>query len=359
MRIAAVRTRAVALPLSRPYTIAYATIDSVEQAIVELEAEDGTVGLGCASPAPVVTGETFAACRAALAEDALAWLVGRDVRLLEASAREVAARLPAGAPAARAAVDMALHDLYGRRLGLPLVEVYGRCHERLPTSVTIGILGLEETLAEAREHVDAGFRALKVKLGADVDADLERLRRLRAEVGPDVALRVDANQAHDEASLRRFAGETADLDLELIEQPLPAGDVAAMRALPEALRARCMADESLCAPAQALELLRPTPAFGMFNIKLMKCGGPTAGRRIAELAELAGVALMWGCMDESRIGIAAALHLALAAPATRWIDLDGSFDLARDVAEGGFTVEDGCLVPLERPGLGATLLAET
>ena len=88
----------------------------------------------------------------------------------------------------------------------------------------------------------------------------------------------------------------------------------------------------------------------------MKCGGIWPGLRIAALAETAGVELMWGCMDESVIGISGALHAALASPATRYIDLDGSFDLARDVTRGGFALEDGVLYPLDPPGLGVELL---
>ncbi len=96
----------------------------------------------------------------------------------------------------------------------------------------------------------------------------------------------------------------------------------------------------------------PRRACGIFNIKLMKCGGIAPARRIAAIAESAGVRLMWGCMDESRISIAAALHAALSSPATRYLDLDGSLDLARDVVRGGFLLEDGVMRMTGAPGLG-------
>jgi len=149
---------------------------------------------------------------------------------------------------------------------------------------------------------------------------------------------------------------TEQLGLEFLEQPLPAQDVAALRALPRQLRERIAADESLLDEKDALELVRPAPACGIFNIKLMKCGGVAPARGIAHIAELAGVRLMWGCMDESRISIAAALHTALASPATRYLDLDGSFDLERDVVSGGFSVQDGILRTLDAPGLGVSVL---
>jgi L-alanine-DL-glutamate epimerase-like enolase superfamily enzyme len=166
---------------------------------------------------------------------------------------------------------------------------------------------------------------------------------------------VDANQGYDEAETVRFFPDTAALDLEFLEQPLPADAVETMRRLPEEAKERIAADESLLDERDALRLAAPR-ACGIFNIKLMKCGGIEPALRIAAIAETAGVALMWGCMDESVIGIAAALHAALASPATRYLDLDGSLDLARDVARGGFVLEEGILRTTSAPGLGVSPL---
>jgi L-alanine-DL-glutamate epimerase-like enolase superfamily enzyme len=354
MRIEAIRTWFEPLALSRPYTIAFRTVSSVRLGFVAIHGDDGEVGLGCASPEPHVTGETQQACEAALDAAALAWLHGRDVRTLPALCRELAARLPA-APAARAALDMALHDLLARRLGVPLVEMLGRAHEGLPTSITIGIKPTAEALEEADEYLARGFRVLKVKLGHALGEDLERLRALRGRIGPDIAIRVDPNQGYDSREVATFAESTADLGIEFLEQPMPAGEVDAMRALPAALRDRVAADESLLDEADALALASPPRACGVFNIKLMKCGGLRPALRIADVAETAGIELMWGCMDESVVGIAAALHAALACPATRYLDLDGSLDLARDVATGGFRIEDGVMRTIDAPGLGLTL----
>jgi len=352
MKIRSAHARTEALELTRPYTIATKTISAVELSIVELRA-DGEVGLGAASPAEHVTGESDEACRGALAD--LDWLVGRDARTLPQLVRDLARRMPA-TPAARAAVDIALHDLVAKKLGVPLVEMLGRAHEALPTSITIGIKSTSEALDEAREYLERGFRVLKVKLGHDVEEDVERVTRLRELVGPEVTLRVDPNQGYTSATLVRFVARTARLGIEFLEQPLPAREVGALRELPAELRARIAVDESLLDESDALELVRPDPACGIFNIKLMKCGGVQPARGIARIAELAGVRLMWGCMDESRISIAAALHAALASPATRYLDLDGSLDLERDVVSGGFDLRDGVLRTLDAPGLGVHLL---
>ena len=353
MKITRVEVFSEAMPLTRPYTIAFRTVSDVQMGFVALHGERGLPGLGCASPEPHVTGETREACQAALDPAALDWLVGEDVRALPRLCRRLATQMPA-APAARAAVDIALHDLLAQHLGVPLVDMLGRAHDALPTSITIGIKSIEESLDEAREYLGRGFRVLKVKLGQSLDEDIERLRRLRESLSPMPTVRVDPNQAYDAAQVREFVQRTADLDIEFLEQPMAASAVAAMRTLPASVRDRIAADESLLDPADALTLIAPPRACGIFNIKLMKCGGVWPAGRIAAIAESAGVELMWGCMDESIVSISAALHAAFASPATRYLDLDGSLDLARDVVSGGFTLHDGVMRTVDRPGLGLT-----
>jgi L-alanine-DL-glutamate epimerase-like enolase superfamily enzyme len=342
--------------LTRPYAIAgQEPLSSVGNAIVRIETESGLTGLGAASPGEHVTGETLEACGKAIATEGLAWLVGRDARTLPLLCREVAVRT-AGTPAARAAVDIALHDLLAQHLGVPLVEMLGRVHRELPTSITIGIKSVAETLAEGEEYVGRGFRVLKVKIGDALDLDLERLAKLRERLGPGVAIRVDANIGYTIEETARFFEHRQPLAIEFVEQPVPREAFADIRTLPPRARARIAADESLHDERDALALAAPEPLCGIYNIKLMKCGGVRPAMRIAAIAETAGISLMWGCMDESRISIAAALHAAFASPATRYLDLDGSLDLTRDVVDGGFTLENGVMRTTDAPGLGVRLL---
>jgi L-alanine-DL-glutamate epimerase-like enolase superfamily enzyme len=355
MRITGIRVRTEHFPLTRPYRIAFRSVEEVDNFIVEIHTADGLLGLGAASPEHHVTGETLEACHAALSVDDLEWLIGRDIRTLPLLCRELAERQPA-TPAARAALDMALHDLFAQALDLPLTDVLGRAHGSLPTSVTIGIKPVEETLAEAREYLALGFRVLKVKLSGEEPEDFERLHRLYETLAGRATIRVDPNQSYRLDGLLRLDRLGQKLGVEFVEQPFPADRTDWMRGLPEAVRRRIAADESLLGPGDAFALAAPPAACGIFNIKLMKCGGLAPALRTAVIAETAGIALMWGCMDESRISIAAALHAALACPATRYLDLDGSFDLARDVVEGGFILEDGRLRVTERPGLGLAYL---
>jgi L-alanine-DL-glutamate epimerase-like enolase superfamily enzyme len=357
MKITQAACWAKQLALTRPYTIAYDRIDSVDNIFVRLEAEDGSIGVGVAAPDAEVTGESGPDCHLALENGLESLLLGTDTRCLRKTLRQVDNAMPTQ-PAARAAIDIALHDLWAKHLGLPLVDVLGRCHRSLPTSITIGIKSIAESLAEVNEYKGRGFRIIKIKIGQSVEQDVDCLSQIRCEAGREMILRVDANQGYTPDDYKKFIDLTASLNLELIEQPLPAGDLDSMRRLPEPVRKRTAADESLLDAHDALECLQPPRPFGIFNIKLMKCGGIAAGLKIAEIANLAGIDLMWGCMDESRIGIAAALHAALASPTTRYLDLDGSLDLANDLAQGGFVLENGELRVTDQPGLGVDLIAD-
>jgi L-Ala-D/L-Glu epimerase len=345
------------LALTQPYTIAYERIESVQNLFVRLQAEDGSVGLGVASPAEEVTGEGERLCRQALADTLEGLLPGTDFRHLKTRLREVERAIP-HAPATRAAIDMALHDLWATHLGLPLVDLLGRVHRSLPTSITIGIDSVEKSIEEAIEYTGRGFRILKVKIGRSVAEDVERLHRIRQKIGRQINIRVDANQGYSKDQFENFLKQTDLLDLEFVEQPLDARDLEGMRRLPETVRAKVAADESLLDARDALTCLEPPRPFGIYNIKLMKCGGIEPAMQIAGIAHLAGIDLMWGCMDESVVGIAAALHAALASPATRYLDLDGHLDLARDPIKGGFVLKNGELSLTANPGLGVELIAD-
>lgn len=358
MKITKIRAFEQAVDLSRPYTIATRTITNVQLFYVILECADGTFGVGSASPGIEVTGESREACAEALSEERLHWLQGADARHLGAHCQRLKQDFR-DTPAARAAVDMALYDLFGKLHNIAVVDLLGRRGSPLPTSITVGIKSTAEALAEAEEYLGCGFRRLKIKIGLDYEADVERLERLRDKVGPDIGIRVDGNQGYSLAESRTLEDLVTRLDLELVEQPLPQGALDDMRRLPEELRRRSAADESLLGEADALALVERPAACGIFNIKLMKCGGITSAVGISTIAETAGVELMWGCMDESVVSIAAALHAAYACPNTRYLDLDGSFDLASDLASGGFVLRDGCLHLPEGPGLGVQFRAHS
>lgn len=360
MKITAIRTRVEQFELTRPYEIAFRKIDTVQNNIVEIDTDIGLSGIGAASPEPHVTGETAEACCEALGADALDWLIGCDVRTINSLSRELARRMPT-TPAARAAIDIALYDLLALFLQRPLVDILGRTHDTLPTSITIGIKPMQETLDEAEEYFGRGFRVLKVKLGHSVEQDIERLCKLRERYRKTINIRVDPNQGYSLEDMVRFHRETRSLDIEFVEQPMSTKFDPALWDLPADMRRRLAADESLLNESDALRLANRREhedigACGIFVIKLMKCGGIYSAKRIADIAEVAGIRLMWGCMDESIVSISAALHAAFSSPATDYIDLDGSLDLARDIVSGGFEIENGKMHTTALAGLGVKKL---
>ncbi|MFP4091015.1 MAG: mandelate racemase/muconate lactonizing enzyme family protein, partial [Cyclobacteriaceae bacterium] len=283
------------------------------------------------------------------------WLIGRDIREMNQLCYELYQHLQHKAGAC-AAIDIALHDLFTHYLDVPLVKYLGQKHISMPTSITIGIKDVEETLEEAKEYVGRGFKYLKVKLGRSLEEDLARLRKLKEHFRKDIQIRVDANQGYTKMQLEDFYYNTLSLDLELIEQPLPADAVDDYKKLPTVVKKMVALDETLKNPHDAMKLASRPSAGGIFNIKLMKCGGISCAREIAYIAASADIDLMWGCNDESIISITAALHAAFASPNTKYLDLDGSFDLARDVVKEGFVLKDGMMSLTHRSGLGVVKL---
>jgi len=351
MRIKNIEVWFVDLQNTKPYTIAFKTTDLVLNAFVEITLDNGVTGIGSGNPSEYVTGEHFDQTKDALQEKNLEFLIGRDIREANQLFFEILQKFPKH-PAARAALDIAVYDALTKYLDIPLVKFLGQKIKSLPTSNTIGIKNVADTLKEAKEYDQRGFKILKVKLGIDPEEDIERMVKLREEFGKRMVIRIDANQGYTSKQTIDFYNRTKHLDIELIEQPLPAKAIDEIKALPEEIRTIIAADESLLSPSDALKLITPPKASGIFNIKLMKCGGVNQALKIADLALNANVDLFWGCNDESIVSITAALHTAFSCANTKYIDLDGSLDLGRDEVTGGFILKDGIMYCSDKPGLG-------
>lgn len=350
MKIKHVHVWTADLGNKRPYTIAFKHIDEVFNVFAEITLSNGISGLGSGNPSEYVTGESFSSCVTALHADNLEFLSGRDILELHQLLFEIQHRFPNN-PAARAALDIALYDAFTQHLGIPLVTFLGRKHQALPTSVTVGIKGVPETLQDATEFIQQGFFILKIKLGKNLEEDVERLRKVREKYS-DVVIRVDANQGYTAEETITFYKETKHLNIELIEQPVVAAATHMLRKLPQEIRKHVVADESLLTINDAMALATDPPAAHIFNIKLMKCGGIFPALKIADVAYAAHIDLFWGCNDESIISIAAALHTAYACPHTKYLDLDGSLDLTNDIVKGGFVLKQGIMHTTEASGLG-------
>jgi len=350
MKIISVKSYIKKMALTKPYTIAYQTFTDVSLAFFEVELENGITGYGSGSPAEEVVGETTEMTISNLQSDYVQQFVGKDIRQFQQIIFEANLHFN-HLPGTLAAIDIALHDAFGKFIDCAIVDFYGQKIKSLPTSVTIGIKNEMETLADAKAYKQMGFKVLKVKTGLDVKEDIERVLALRKQYHNDFLIRVDANQGYQLNELNQFIEATKEQGLELIEQPLKVGNENDLLSLPLSHRKLLCADESLKDPQAALALAN-AGAFGIYNIKLMKCGGLMCAKEIATIANNATIDLFWGCNDESIISITAALHVAYSCPNTKYIDLDGSMDLAEDLVSGGFEIKDGYMHINKRPGFG-------
>ncbi len=343
-RIADVKIQRSDYRLSSPSVVAYESVEVASNISVAIVLDDGRVGLGNAAPDQHVTGETAESVERALREDLGPVLIGRNPARIENLWPELCAL---GRPTAVAAIDIALWDLLGQSAGLPLFRLLGNARETIPTSVTLSIDGFEASVDRALEFQARGFRRLKIKCGLDVEADIARVKAIRAAVDPGIALCLDANQGYSVDQTLLAINALGDCVIEFIEQPVSADDLDGLRFLCARSPIPVMADESVLGPRDLLK----TPA-PLVNLKLMKTGGITGALRCNAIADARGIGVMLGCMDESTISISAAAHLALALRNVRYADLDGHLDIIDDIGAGNPLLEEGSLGLTESPGLG-------
>lgn len=334
----------IELSLEHPFTISRGTSESVDNVIVRIESESGPAGIGGAAPSPRY-GETVDTVEAVL--PSLLEVVERvgDPFAMSRIEREMAETI-AGNPAARAAVDVALHDLLAKLLDQPLYRYWGLDPSRsISTSYTIGIDEPAVMSERAASAVEAGFDTLKVKLGRGNDEEI--LDAIR-EGAPEATISVDANEAWSPREAVRVMDAITDFGVEFVEQPVPAEDEDGLAFVYDRSPLPIAVDEGVL---QASDVPKIADRADVVNLKLMKSGGLREARRIIDTVRAHGLQVMAGCMIESNASIAAAAHLA---PLLDYADLDGSLLLAEDPFEG-VAMPNGriALDSVDRPGTGA------
>ncbi len=340
------------LTLSEPFAIAYSTIDHTTNVFLRIETDGGVTGFGCAAHDEEVTGETAETVERALRDVAIPQLLGEDplrpARILHRLMETLKDQ-----PTAMAAVDMALWDIMARTARLPLYRLLGGYENLVRTSVTIGIMSPARTVEKAVEWCHRGFTTLKLKGGADVEEDCERIIKVREAVGDDVRLYFDANQGYSVLQALQCMETLQTVGAEFIEQPCHKNDLDAFFVLRGAIGTGfpVMADEAVLGPEDVLTIMNHGGA-DMYNIKLAKTGGIMRAGQLDAIAAAAGAPTMVGCMDEAGLGVAAGAHLALASPNVKYADLDGHLEFVDDPTAAAVTIVDGAIIPSEEPGLG-------
>jgi muconate cycloisomerase len=359
MKISSLETFAVSVPFLRPHKISLGAAEGRDILIVRIATADGLVGLGEAVAHPGFSGETLGSLKAGV--DALKdCVIGENPINLNKIYSSMDKKLYANY-GAKGALEMALFDVLGRALDVPVYNLLGGVtHDCLPLSRSASHSDIDKDLAEVREYLSEGYRIIKIKVGVlDVHRDVERVKAIRNLVGAGVSLRADANQSWDVPTALKFIRNVRDCDLEFLEQPIPKWDLDGLAHIRSKTLIPILADESAGTEHEVLEIIKKKAA-DFISIKIVKSGGILASRRIAALANSAGIRCYLGSQIETSIGTAASLHYALSANGFDYGgEIYGPAFFKKDVTKQPVKIESGDIYVSKEPGLGVELDMDT
>lgn len=344
------------LPLKEPFVISYETYKHMPSIIVKLIADNGMVGYGEAVPDEHVTGETFYATFEVLKHVLLPVVKQENPFNLE-KIHDIMNSAIIGNPSAKAAIDIACYDLMGKYTKLPIYDLLGgKFHESLSFAKVLSIDEPGIMAEKAQEAVDQGYSSLKLKVGWDIDSDVERIAAVRQQVGKKVPIRVDANQGWGTYANALPAVKALEpFNLSWLEQPIRMGDIDGLAKLKEKTNIPLMADESIHHGTHLQEIIKKN-AVDIINIKLMKCGGIYQAIQLAKTAEFAGISCQIGSMVESSIGSAAGYHTAISRKNITSTELTGPLLFSLDI--GNLDYEIPYVHLTKEPGLGIIINEE-
>lgn len=354
VKIKEIQIGKVSIPLKKPFITALREVHSAEDIIIKIITDSGEVGFGNAPPTLPITGDGQDSIIAAIRDVIAPKIIGLNVDELE----EIMTRIDNSMlhnSSAKAAVDIAVYDLFGKKYKMPLYKFFGGYQKEMSTDFTISLNPPEQMVRDSLEAVAEGYKSLKIKVGNDVALDTKRVGDIRKAIGSDITIRLDANQGWKPKEairiIRHF--EDSGLGIELIEQPVKAHDFAGLKQVTDNVATDIMADEAAYGPYEVMQLLSMR-ACDLINIKLMKAGGLHNAIKLANFAETMGVECMMGCMLESKVGITAAASIAAGKKIITRADLDAAVLLASDPVVGGCSFKDDKLILSDAPGLGIT-----
>ena len=355
VKIKSIEPFAASLPMKKTVTMAGETVVKADNVFVRIETDTGIVGWGEAASAPTMTGETVASMMAAVFHIKPV-LIGRAADGFAAISAAMDDAMY-GNSAAKAAIEIALHDAAARATGRPLNALFGgRQRTRIPVLAVIGSTDQEADIREARDRWGAGYRAFKIKVGiASAEADAARTqaicRALKAEREPCL-VSADANQGFSVDEALRYVAGLADCGLDFFEQPVRADNLDGMARVSAASSVPIGADEGIHSLAD-IERHRAQGAAAGVSLKAIKLGGLRALYEACQLCDRLGMKVNVSCKTgESSVASAAALHLAAAVPMLAWGLTLTSSGLAEDAVREPLRIEGGHAVVPDGNGLG-------
>ncbi len=340
--------------LLEPFVISLGSFESANNVVVVIRTDSGLTGFGECSPFLSINGESMETCQVVgmyLAK----MLIGQNPADIQFAAQRMD-RVIYGNSSIKSAFDMALYDLASQESGLPLFAFLGGKNDKeLVTDYTVSLDDKHKMVADAISIKERGFQTIKVKLGESCEKDVERIRLIRAAVGAEIPLRIDANQGWDPATAIAILQALEPFHIQHCEEPIPRWNFMELPTVRRHSPIPIMADES-CGDHHDAKRLIELGACDLINIKLGKSSGIFNALKIIQLAEKAGIQLQIGGFLESRLGFTAAAHLALVSENIRYCDFDTPLMFTEDPISGGITYGKSGVISLpDAIGLGASV----
>ena len=340
--------------LKKPFVISLGPLTHAENIYVIIRTNIGLAGFGECSPFMTINGESMET-GFVVAQYLAKKLIGMNPLEIEICSKAMDSVI-FGNSSIKSAFDMALYDIASQNAGLPLYRFLGGKNDK--TIITDYTVSLGDKNAMAKDAVqikNRGFQFIKVKVGESKDKDIERIRLIRKSIGPEIPLRLDANQGWNTNETIEILNAVADCNIQLCEEPIPRWNFMELPEIRKQTPIPLMADESCCDHHDAKRLI-DLEACELFNIKLGKSAGIFTALKIIQLAEKAGIRIQIGGFLESRLGFTASAHLALTSKNIVYFDFDTPLMLTDDPVIGGITYTEKGLITLpETPGIGATI----
>ena len=352
--IKSIEVKPLKVKLRDPFIISLGRLDYADNVVVKITTSNGIVGFGECSPFRSIHGETAETCLA-VGKILSEVFIGKNASQIE----ELVGLMDKaifGNTSVKSAFDIALYDIASQQSGVPLFEFLGGKNDKLiQTDYTVSINKAEKMAEDAKKILDAGYPVIKVKLGGTANDDIHRMKLIRAAVGNEIPIRIDANQGWSKEDAIFILSELSSMNIQHCEEPVLKHNFLDLPEIKAASTIPVMADESCCDHLDAARLIK-IKACDLFNIKLGKSGGIFKALKILRLCEANNIDVQIGGFLESRLGFTASAHLALCSSKIKYFDFDTPLMFSEDPVQGGITYGKAGRITLPGGiGLGATI----